>query len=120
MIPPPLSAEIEHRLARGEGVKEISADLAVPITDVQQVRDRMVATAAPRDHRLETLLDAADASGRHATRQLAARTRGLVDRLRHLVAEEAEERKLQAEVDRLSAALDKARAALRARAGRKA
>lgn len=113
MIPPALAVEIEDRLRSGEGVKEISADLAVPMTDVQQVRDRMVATAAPRDHRLMALLDEGDKSHRAATRRLSARARAIVDDLRTQVAAEAKERDLMAEVDRLSAQLNKAREALR-------
>lgn len=115
MIPPALTAEVERRLRQGAGVREISAELAVPMGDVQEVRDRMVATAAPRDHRLDSLLDAGDASHRPATRRLAARARALIDELRDRVAAETEERRLQAEVDRLSAALGQARAALKAK-----
>lgn len=113
MIPPALAAEIEDRLRSGEGVKEISADLAVPMTDVQHVRDRMVATAAPRDHRLASLLDEGDKSFRPATRRMAARARAMVDDLRRQVVIEAKERDLRAEVDRLSAALAAAREELK-------
>lgn len=113
MIPPALAVEIEERLRAGEGVREISADLAVPMSDVQQVRDRMVATAAPRDHRLMSLLDAGDDSHNAATRRLAARTRAHVEQLRRTVAEEARERELRTEVDRLTAALAVARQELK-------
>lgn len=111
MIPPALATEIRQRLAEGMGVQEISALLAVPMADVQEVHDRTA--AAPRDHRLDSLLDTGEASHNAATRRLAARTRSHVDQLRRQVAEEAKERKLRAEVDRLTAALALARQELK-------
>jgi hypothetical protein len=112
-MPPQYVREVEDRLVKGEGVKEISARLAIPMTEVQAVRDRMVATAAPRDHRLDSLLEAGDASHRHATRQLSAKTRKLVDQLREQVAVDKREQDLRDKVDELSRSLTAARAELR-------
>lgn len=113
MIPQHYTREIEDRLTKGEGVREISVRLAVPTTEVQAIRDRMVATAAPRDHRLDSLLDAGDASHRPVTRRLAQRTRVLVDQLREQVATDKHEADLRQKVEQLVKSLADAREQLK-------
>lgn len=110
---PALAGEIVRRLQMGQGVKQISADLSVPITDVQGVRDRLVATTAPRDHRLDSLLDAGDASSRPATQRLSARTRELVDRLRTQVAADRYEADLREKAEQLRQSLSEVNAELK-------
>jgi hypothetical protein len=98
--------------AEGIGVREISAQLSLPLTDVQQIV-RTGAPAASRDERLASLLERAAASPVQRTRLLGERLKALLEDLGQRLAREEMQRELKAQIDELSQRIVKARKQLR-------
>lgn len=115
----------------GIGKREISANLLLPLATIQAVikagsayqrrppRGPDTSTGTAPLGRIERTLAEAEASPRQRTRQLAQKTRALIEQIRDVLAAEEHERQAQRRIAEAEHALTAAREALRAQQRRR-